>query len=211
MPGFKIMLQDDKGEYPHTGHALIFEGSMLVYDPQCDLAQWVPVRGMSGTLTMPELRAAHDLNNMVPSPLSELPAVKPPPIEVMKCIPAGAESDSNSLFADSGDEWDKTETVGPSRSSTPTTKIGPTWADVHAAAQEEEMAKSQVPSWGDMPDTAPTEEEENWDAVDTQSAVEDQFDDVEEVLIHSVMNEPELDSPVDGEPQWGEAEEDDVE
>ena len=33
MPGFKIMLQDDKGEYPHSGHDLIFEGSMLVYDP----------------------------------------------------------------------------------------------------------------------------------------------------------------------------------
>ena len=116
---------------------------------------------------MPELRAAHDLNNMVPSPLSELPAAKPPPIEVMKCIPAGAESDTNSLIVDLGDEWDKTETVGPSRSSTPTTKIGPTWADVHAAAQEEEMAKSQAPSWGDMPNTTPTEEEENWDAVDS--------------------------------------------
>ena len=184
---------------------------MLVYDPQRDLTQWVPVRGMSGTLTMPELHAAHDLNNMVPLPLSELPAAKLPPIEVMKCIPAGAESDSNSSFFDSGDEWDKTETVGPSRSSTPTTKIGLTWADVHAAAQEEEMAKSQVPSWGDMPDTVPTEEEENWDAVDTQSAAEDQFDDVEEVLIHLVMDEPELDSAVEVELQQGEAEEDDVE
>ena len=34
MPGFKLMLQDDKGEYPHSSRALIFEGSMLVYDPQ---------------------------------------------------------------------------------------------------------------------------------------------------------------------------------
>ena len=34
MPGFKLMLQDDKGEYPYLGRALIFEGSMLVYDPQ---------------------------------------------------------------------------------------------------------------------------------------------------------------------------------
>ena len=56
MPGFKLMLQDDKGEYPYSGRALIFEGSMLVYDPQRDIAQWVPVRGMSATLTMPELR-----------------------------------------------------------------------------------------------------------------------------------------------------------
>ena len=34
MPGFKLMLQDDKGEYPYSGRALIFKGSMLVYDPQ---------------------------------------------------------------------------------------------------------------------------------------------------------------------------------
>ena len=34
MPGFRLMLQDNKGEYPHSGRALIFKGSMLVYDPQ---------------------------------------------------------------------------------------------------------------------------------------------------------------------------------
>ena len=214
MPGFKLMLQDDNGEYPYSGHALIFKGSMLVYDHQRDIAQWVPVRGMSATLTMPELRVAHDLKNMVPSPLSKLPVAQPPSIEVMKCIPAGAESDMNSSIVDSRDEWDKTETVGPSRSSTPM-KIGPTWADVHAAAQEEEVAKSQDPSWGHMPNTTPTEEEENWDAVDSQSTAEDQFDDVviEEVLIHAVTDEKELDNAVVGEPhaQQGEADEDDVE
>ena len=34
MPGFNLMFQDDKGEYTYSGRALIFEGSMLVYDPQ---------------------------------------------------------------------------------------------------------------------------------------------------------------------------------
>ena len=164
---------------------------------------------------MLELHAASDLNNMVPLPLSELPAAKLPSIEVTKCIPAGAESDTNSSIVDSRDEWDKTETVGPSRSSTLTMKIGPTWAEVHVAAQEEEMAKSQAPSWGDMPDTTPTEEEENWDAVDSQSTVEDQFDDVviEEVVIHTITDEKELDHAVAGEPptQQGEVDEDDVE
>ena len=125
---------------------------------------------------MPELRMANNLNNMVPSPLSELPVAKPPSTEVVKCILAGAESNTNSSIVDSGDEWDKTETVGPSRSSTLTTKIGPTWAEVHTAAQEEEMVKSQAPSWGDILNTTPTKEEENWDAVDSQSAAEDQFD-----------------------------------
>ena len=89
MPGFKLMLQDDKGEYPYLGRALVFEGSMLVYDPQRDIAQWVPVRGTSSTLTMPELHMANDLNNVVPSPLSELPAVKPPPTKIVEVHTSG--------------------------------------------------------------------------------------------------------------------------
>ena len=177
MPGFRLMLQDNKGEYPHSGHALIFEGSMLVYDHQRDIAQWVPIRGTSATLTMPELRTVYDLSNMVPLPSSELPVVKPPS-EILKCIPVGAESNTNSSVIDLGDEWDKTETVGPSRSSTPTIKIGPTWEEVHAATQEEEMAKNQAPSWEDIVNGEPNEEEENWDKEDSQSPATHQFDDV---------------------------------
>ena len=151
---------------------------------------------------------------MVPLPLSKLPAAKLPSTEVVKYILAGAESDTNSSIVDSGDEWDKMETVGPSRSSTPTMKIGPTWAEVHTAAQEEEMAKSQAPSWGGILNTTPTKEEENWDAVDSESAAEDQFDDVViEVLIQTVTEEEELDHAVAGEPlmQQGDADEDDAE
>ena len=94
---------------------------------------------------MLELRAANDLNNMVPSPSSELPAMKPSSPEILKCILTGTESDTNSSVMDSGNEWDKMEAVGPPQSSTPTTKIGPTWVEVHAAAQEEEIVKSQAP------------------------------------------------------------------
>ena len=164
---------------------------------------------------MPELCVANDLNNMVPSPLSELPVAKPPSTEIVKCIPAGTESNTNSSVVDSGDEWDKTETVRPSRSSTLTMKIGPTWAEVHVATQEEEMAKSQAPSWGDILNTTPTKEEENWDVVDSQSTAEDQFNDViieDEVVIQTVTEEEELDHAVVGEPhtQQGEAGEDDV-
>ena len=140
---------------------------------------------------------------MVPLPSSKLPVAKLPPTEILKCIPAGAESDTNSSVIDSGDEWDKTETVGPSRSSTPTTKIGPTWAEVHAATQEEEMMKSQAPSWEDIINMTPTEEGENWDAEDSQSTVEHQFNDVvieEEVMIQTMTEEEELEHPVAGEP-----------
>ena len=152
---------------------------------------------------MSELCAANDLNNMVPSPSSELPTVKPPSIEILKCIPVGTESNTNSSEVDSGDEWDKTEGVKRLWCSTPTTKIGPTWAEVHTAAQEEEMAKSQAPTWEDIMKVKPTEEAENWDVEDSQSAMEPQFEDVvikEEVVIQSVTEEEELENPVVGEP-----------
>ena len=90
------MLQDDKGQYPHSGCTLIFEGSMLIYDPQQDIAQWVPKWVTSATLTMPELCTANDLNNMVPSPSSEVEPAKPPSPKIMKGIPGGTESDANS-------------------------------------------------------------------------------------------------------------------
>ena len=134
MPGFRLMLQDDKGQYPHSGCALIFEGSMLVYDPQHDIAQWVPIWGTSATLTMMELCTANDLNNMVPSPYSEVELVRPLSPEIIKGIPAGAKSDTNSSVIDSGDEWDKMEVGVFSCCPTPMAKIGPTWVEVHTAS-----------------------------------------------------------------------------
>ena len=109
MTGFRLMLQDDKGQYPNSGRALIFEGSMLVYDPQHDSAQWVPIWGTSATLTMTELRTANDLNNMVPLLYSEVELARPPSPEIIKGIPVGAKSDTDSSAIDSGDEWDKVE------------------------------------------------------------------------------------------------------
>ena len=202
------MLQDDKGQYLHSSHTLIFEGSMLVYDPQRDIAQWVPIRGTSATLTMSELRAANDLNNMVPSPSSELELAKPLSPEIVKGIPGGAKSDTNSSAIDSVDEWDKTEGVGVfSRCSTQTTKISPTWAEVHAAAQEEEMVRNQALTWEEIVSTQLLGDVENWDAEDSQSAVEPQFEDApieeeedgEQVVIESVMEEEELEQPMAGQ------------
>ena len=151
---------------------------------------------------MSELHAASDLNNMVPLLSSELQVMKPPSPEIMKCILVGAESDTNSSVVDSGDESDKTEEVGPSQCSTPTTKIGPTWAEVHAATQEEEVAKNHAPTWEETMNAKPTGETENWDAEDSQSATDPQFEDAiieEQVVIESVMEE-ELEPPVAGVP-----------
>ena len=154
-------------------------------------------------------RAANDLNNMVPSPSSELELVKPPSPEIVKGIPGGTESDTNSSAIDSGDEWDKTEGVGVfSCCSTLMTKISPTWAEVHAAAQEEEMVRNQASTWEEIVSTQLPGDAENWDAEDSQSAVEPQFEDApieeeedeEQVVIESVTEEEELEQPMVGEP-----------
>ena len=158
---------------------------------------------------MSELHAANDLNNMVPSLSSELEPVKPLSPEIVKGIPGGAESDTNSLAIDSGDEWDKTEGVGVfSRCSTLTTKIGPTWAEVHAAVQEEEMVRNQTPTSEEIVSTQLPGDMENWDVEDSQSVVEPQFEgapieeeeDEKQVVIELVMEEEELEQSMAGEP-----------
>ena len=67
MLGFQIMLPNDDGHYCSMAHTLKFEGSMLMYDPQRDITQWVLVKGVLASLTMMELRLANDLSNMFPS------------------------------------------------------------------------------------------------------------------------------------------------
>ena len=83
------MLQNDGGHYSRMAHTLKFEGSMFMYDPQRNIAQWVPVRGVSASLTMVELRSANDLNNMIPSPYEGTEPVQPPSPTLVKGIPVG--------------------------------------------------------------------------------------------------------------------------
>ena len=61
----------------------------------------------------------------------------------------GTKSDTNSLAIDSGDEWDKMEVGVFSCCPTATAKIGPTWVEVHAAAQEE-VTNKQDSAWEDI-------------------------------------------------------------
>lgn len=131
------MFKDDKGEYTNAGHTINFEGSMLVYDPKRNIAQWVPVWGVSAALTMTELHAENDLNNMVPLPYSKAELARPPSPEIAKGVPAGAKSETDSSAIDSGDDWDKTEVSMWQCSLTLTVEKGLIWAEVHATAQEE--------------------------------------------------------------------------
>ena len=178
---------------------------MLVYDPQCDIVQWVPVWGTSVALTMMELCMANDLSNMVPLPQSKAGLVRPPSHKIIKGILAGAESDTNSSVIDSGDEWDKTEVGVWLHCPTLMVKIGPTWVEVHATTQEEEMIKKQDSTWEDIvsrQSSGGTEEEDWGMEEDSQSAVEPQFKDT--TIEEEEEMEERVEQPVAGEPLAGE-------
>ena len=112
MPGFKLMMQNEKGHYRNATHALKFEGHMLIYDPQKDVSQWVQVRGVSVLLTSSVLRSANNLNNMNPYPYDGSGLVELHSPMLVQGIPVGEEEldmDSCGEPSDSGEKWDKTE------------------------------------------------------------------------------------------------------
>ena len=143
IPGFRLMLQSDDGHYASTAHSLKIEGSMFIYDPKRDITQWVPVWGVSASLTMVGLRTTNDLTNMIPCPYKGTEPMLPPSPVLVKGIPVGAESDSDSSEEDSKEEWDKNECSDWSCCPSPPLRVGPTWAEVHAAVEEKEVLNKE--------------------------------------------------------------------
>ena len=57
---------DEGGAYLCIARALMFEGSVLAYNPAMNEAEWIPVRGFTNDLTWAEERSAMTLVNYVP-------------------------------------------------------------------------------------------------------------------------------------------------
>ena len=187
------MLQNDDGHYSSAAHTLKFEGSMFMYNPQRGIAQWVLVRGVLASLTMVGLRSANDLNNMIPSPYEETEPVPPPSPALVKGIPAGVESDTDSFDEDSGEEWDKKECGNWSHCPSPPLRVGPTWAEVHAVAQEQEALDRRTSTWEEIVrkhGPKGTEEDSDWDK-EKQEPAESQFKDA------TLVADVEMEDPVE--------------
>ena len=95
MPGIRLVVQNVEGHYGNSMHVLLYEGHMLIYDPARNFPEWVPMRGVSSSLTSVELRSANDLNNICPCPHSggEPPRAQSP--KLVHSRPAGDETDSD--------------------------------------------------------------------------------------------------------------------
>ena len=61
---FQVM--EEGGAYLCTVRALVFEGSILAYNPALNEAEWVPVHGLANDLSWAEERSTVALANYVP-------------------------------------------------------------------------------------------------------------------------------------------------
>ena len=62
----EFMVTDEEGIYLCAVRALVFEGSILAYNPTRDEAEWVPARGVANDLSWVEEKSAVALANYVP-------------------------------------------------------------------------------------------------------------------------------------------------
>ena len=66
MPATQFRVTDEAGTYLCASQALVFEGSILAYNPTRDEAEWVPVCGTANDLSWAEEKSAVALVNYVP-------------------------------------------------------------------------------------------------------------------------------------------------
>ena len=66
MPVMEFRITDEEGTYLCAACGLVFEGSVLAYDPTRDEAEWVPAHGVANDLSWAEGRMAVALVNFLP-------------------------------------------------------------------------------------------------------------------------------------------------
>ena len=66
MPASQFKVTDEKGTYLCIAWALVFKGSVLVYNPTRDKVEWVPGHGIANDLSWVEEKSAMALANYVP-------------------------------------------------------------------------------------------------------------------------------------------------
>ena len=71
LPAAQFWVTDETGNYLCMARALAFEGSVLVYNPTHNEAEWVPTQGLANDLTPRKERSAVALANYVSRVTSE--------------------------------------------------------------------------------------------------------------------------------------------
>ena len=72
MPAAQFQVTEEGGAYLCTARALVFEGSILAYNPTLNEVEWVPAHGLANDLSWAEERSTVALANYVPCTPVEL-------------------------------------------------------------------------------------------------------------------------------------------
>ena len=75
MPATQFRVTDKVGTYLCVVRALVFEGSILAYNPARDEAEWAPMRGLTNDLTWAEEKSTMALANYVPCVSQEVACI----------------------------------------------------------------------------------------------------------------------------------------
>ena len=174
-------------------HALIYEGHMLIYHPHTNISQWVPMRGISASLSSVELRLANNLNNICPYLHYGRELMKLHSPKLVRGIPAGKEMDTDGWNEPSdSEEWDQPERSDWSCCLTlPLGEEGPTWEKVTAEPPKRKIITDEEgATWEEVTGdplqrkVASNKEDSDWDA-DTHTQAELQSGDVSmQSLLH---------------------------
>ena len=142
MPGIRLIVQNAEGHYDSPTHTLMYQRHMLIYDPSRNFSEWVPMRGVSSSLTLVELRLANDLNNICPYPKSKGELTKTHSADLVYGRSVGEETDADSWNEPSdSEEWDKPEHGNWSCCSTPPVEEeGLTWEEITSESPQRHIA-----------------------------------------------------------------------
>ena len=100
MPAAQFSVTEERWNYLCTIRALVFEGSILTYNPTLNEAEWVPTCGLANNLSWAEERSVVALANYVPCALGELERKARLRVgQVMSCL-----GDDSSMTSMEGEE-----------------------------------------------------------------------------------------------------------
>ena len=125
---FRVM--EEGGAYLCTVRALVFEGSILAYNPTMNEAEWVPVRSLANDLSWAEERSTVALANYVP----HIPAEAAWIARLGACRIVSCPGDDSSTSVEEEEVWHSdTQSTNP-----------PTDTDPEAGDKSEDRAGGQT-------------------------------------------------------------------
>ena len=146
----QFWVTEEGGAYLCTARALVFEGSILVYNPAMNEAEWVPVHGLANDLSWAEERSTVTLVNYVPHAPAEAAQIP----RLRACRIVSCPSNDSSTSTEEAEVWHSdTQSTNP-----------PTDTDPEAGDESEDGVGGQT-NPGDAAERDWWWHPQNWEAI----------------------------------------------